>query len=1772
MDPLGGVQETQYDAVGRVHIERDPDGLEVTTSYDGGTGLVASRQTDGRATVTYGNYDGPLLGSVSVAGAGTTVSVYDNDGRRIETTQPDGSKQSHDINSAQRSVTTTHERMYQGGLQNAGSSEVVYDTSGRMLSSSQATVGAGTRTIAYDDHDNAGNPQSTTVTAPGIGQSAGLNLINRMVKDTVDPHQLSEYYKTIGSSEQKIRSVTYDEDTRVPKGGAQLDLTLSSGPVDPQTGQIFENKDDVTNAAVTTNEALELDRAGNVLKTKNADDLEVVYAYDLNNRVMSMTVGGRETNYTYTAGGRSRVTSVVAGGETIITSIQYDSYMRPERVTQTGAPTRSTTYDSIGRMATSTVGTLTTSYTYDALGNPDVTTYPTGAVDYDYDGQLLTQVTYPGYKTKVSDYYPSGLLKKETVAGDYEKEITYTPSGSIYQVTETSLISSAELGAAGVGFGRNLLADDFEDDSNGDIVADANGGIRNVSWNGVGSLVDIIADHGGQVVRMRQTQTFDISFSTIGSEHITWAFDRYLGADLSEGGTGVVFELSWSVDGSNWSALSSHSESQITTGNTGWASKSVPLPAGASNQATVFIRFQTTATKDADHARIDNIVVSGLSAGDSEVVTTYQYRSDNRLGSMTIAQNGQTCQIDYEYDIWGRRKATVCDGERQETTYDKRGRVTSRTTDGHIEPIAYTASGAGTRVGLRGDITFAYKTDSGFLNSATRNGGHVVNYITDDHGRVLEAKLPNGVTRRMTYANNRLDTQGDYQGTTELAFYDFDYDSDQRLSQLSERTMVLGDAVTSYQYFADGRLEQEERTGRDAMTETYTYDDSGNRSSMVRSDVTRDQQLTFVLASVADQQLRAERVAEPLLAYEPDKGARQSDWYLDTTYLRRYEVPLLGSAVTDAVLAPTYNAGNILTGLVYYGPAGDGLVGTDLGDGRWQFDSPVDGTCYLRMLSSTSTEARVLWWHVQSASEVDMDFVYPAAIPVSEQAQHIEQLGVTLSTAASSWTSPFLQKQALAGDWRGHAGYLGVDLGDRRCLAEWRVTEVLDGHSVLQVRYEARPVIRDLADDAVLAEGNWVLIHEQPQVDPAPAWVTASLELDASVAGFVSLGLAGEVIQQAITIAASDDDPIEIVSHPVMTGPQGLVADKLRWTEGLDAVTTTYTYSPTDRLLEISGSDGATASYRYNYQGSLSSREITKGSSTELAQYGYDQLQRLTSASSTVNSDPTVQTTNDYIGASMLRSSTTVGGVTTKFIYEGSRLRSSQRGSDDLVTYIDVPGGQWTTRGTQSLVTTHNGRGDVSGHIAASGIDTWYRYTSWGEIAEYQRIGSDDELTRAEELTPGQRYRGQWQDEGTGFIKMGYRFYDSLSGGFTRRDPIMAGRNWYAYANGDPVNKYDPSGLDWEWINGEWSFVHGGPDFDKPPAWVTPELLGGDTYLNFVDNLFIRDAYQSAQGSTTPAQRFTQTYTNLQEMMRTTTPDGSRAIQERALNIIGDSLTNVPQYRPDTWSYRTADWVQEKAAVAGDYYREQSRQGNWIVGGLGTTAETFAGGAGDGLRVGGATGEVWANGGDWREWTIALSQDTGRGASLALSAAPVGGAANALAKAEAGLANRLKGAWTGWRAGGFNVADDAFRVGDDVLRASDEVTAIDGPTLNHVSANRIALRATKGIEGSNKVVLGRWGDGGLSSYSAVARRHRAKYFELDDWADLKARGLSDDEIWKINQAFLRQQHKAGAKFLFSHDPREALKGVSFFRREVEELQSLGYRFIKRGHLWEAVKR
>jgi RHS repeat-associated protein len=66
-------------------------------------------------------------------------------------------------------------------------------------------------------------------------------------------------------------------------------------------------------------------------------------------------------------------------------------------------------------------------------------------------------------------------------------------------------------------------------------------------------------------------------------------------------------------------------------------------------------------------------------------------------------------------------------------------------------------------------------------------------------------------------------------------------------------------------------------------------------------------------------------------------------------------------------------------------------------------------------------------------------------------------------------------------------------------------------------------------------------------------------------------------------------------------------------------------------------------------------------------------------------------------------------------------------------------------------------------------------------------------------------FAGGLYDHDTGLVRFGARDYDAYAGRWTAKDPILfvGGVGLYAYAQNDPVNRIDPSGLDDEGCGGD---------------------------------------------------------------------------------------------------------------------------------------------------------------------------------------------------------------------------------------------------------------------------------------------------------------------------------------------------------------------------------
>ncbi|HEY5536044.1 MAG TPA: hypothetical protein VIL99_14055, partial [Ignavibacteria bacterium] len=125
-------------------------------------------------------------------------------------------------------------------------------------------------------------------------------------------------------------------------------------------------------------------------------------------------------------------------------------------------------------------------------------------------------------------------------------------------------------------------------------------------------------------------------------------------------------------------------------------------------------------------------------------------------------------------------------------------------------------------------------------------------------------------------------------------------------------------------------------------------------------------------------------------------------------------------------------------------------------------------------------------------------------------------------------------------------------------------------------------------------------------------------------------------------------------------------------------------------------------------------------------------------------------------------------------------------------------------------------------------------------------------------------------------------------------------------------------------------------------------------------------------------------------------------------------------------------------------------------------------------------------------------------------------------------------------------------------------------TLSSEDAEEYAFQAIKGPDNAESIMLGKYEKGSLNSYDEMAKAYNSQFFNLDNWDEL-SRNYSRKEIWKINEKYLDIQTSSGREIYLSHNPVEYVGDGSYYSSEIQYLIDNGYRFLKEGDVWHAVR-
>jgi RHS repeat-associated protein len=285
----------------------------------------------------------------------------------------------------------------------------------------------------------------------------------------------------------------------------------------------------------------------------------------------------------------------------------------------------------------------------------------------------------------------------------------------------------------------------------------------------------------------------------------------------------------------------------------------------------------------------------------------------------------------------------------------------------------------------------------------------------------------------------------------------------------------------------------------------------------------------------------------------------------------------------------------------------------------------------------------------------------------------------------------------------------------------------------------------------------------------------------------------------------------------------GRIVEKI---ETIDGASTTYAYAYDDagNLKEVRQDGSVVASYSYDANGNRLTRTTPSGT----IEGSYDAQDRLTSYGANeyaYTADGQLKTKTDtatgqstsyaYDAMGNLLSVTLPDGKKIEYVVDARDRRVGKKVDgqlvqgflyqDQLAPVAELDGaGNVVSRfiyATKSNVPDYMEKGGKTYRIISDHLGSVRLVVdaSTGEVA--QRIDYDEFGNVLNDTNPGFQpfgFAGGLYDQDTKLTRFGARDYDAAIGRWTAKDPIGfgGGLNFYAYADNNPVNFIDPTGLD----------------------------------------------------------------------------------------------------------------------------------------------------------------------------------------------------------------------------------------------------------------------------------------------------------------------------------------------------------------------------------------
>jgi RHS repeat-associated protein len=577
----------------------------------------------------------------------------------------------------------------------------------------------------------------------------------------------------------------------------------------------------------------------------------------------------------------TRVEGSCGCGNAQIQTWTYDSQLNVSSKTDALTHTTSYTYDTSGNMLTQTDATGTVTYTYNSLGEvltrtdqmngvttntynaqgnllttTDALNYTT-TFTYDSHGQLLT-ATDPRNNTTTFIYDTSGNLTRRTDALNNQTNIAYDTRGQVTSVTNAlNQTTSYEYDLAGrlkkiiypdtnfVLFtydlaGRRTKIKDprgyettFAYDAAYRLTSETNADAKVTSYS-----YDLMSNLTGATDALNRTTnyTYDdfnrltkIKYpeATTGAGRLEENFTYDSAGNLLQKTDQAGRITSFCYDNANRLTSTTDPALKVTTFEYNARSQQTAV-VDAINQRYEFV-YDALGRRTQEKKGTATMSFVYDAAGNrsqrtdyNNAVTNYTYDALNRLTTISYPD---TTSATYGYDVLSRLTTATNPAGTVTIAYDNRSRVSSVTdVFGQVVTYAYDANSNRTQLNLNAATSATYQYDViNRLTQLTDNASLNTTFSYDAVNRLTSRTLPNGVVTTSQYDGlDRLTRLTHAKTGNTLADFQYQFNTVNNITQMTD-----GAGVYNYSYDSLDRLTA--ATHPNQTSESYTYDDVGNR-------------------------------------------------------------------------------------------------------------------------------------------------------------------------------------------------------------------------------------------------------------------------------------------------------------------------------------------------------------------------------------------------------------------------------------------------------------------------------------------------------------------------------------------------------------------------------------------------------------------------------------------------------------------------------------------------------------------------------------------------------------------------------------------------------------------------------------------------------------------------------------------------------------------------------------------------------------------------------